>query len=78
MKKMKDIHSSNVFAVKDVIFHVFGMIQLPFISKKKNLKEISKWKSSFAVVECYRKLFELGSDGMSNINHIAHIAYLNF
>ena len=72
---MKDIRGFNVAAVKKAIFHVFRMNILPPINNQKNSKEISDWKVSLEVAECYNKLFQLGNDRISNVNHIARIAF---
>ena len=45
------------------------------INNQKNSKEISDWKASLEVAECYNKLFQLENDGISNINHIARIVF---
>lgn len=75
MRRMKDIRGINASAVKNAIFRVFGMNNLPPINRQKNSKEISDWKASNEVAQCYTKLFQIGPDGISNINHIARIAY---
>ena len=75
MRRMKDIRGFNVVAIKKVIFRVFGMNILPPINNQKNSKEISEWKASLEVAECYNKLFQLGNDGTTNINHIACITF---
>ena len=75
MRRMKDIRGFNVAAVKKAIFRVFGMNILPPINNQKNSKEISDWKASLEVAECYNKLFQLGNDGISNVNYIARITF---
>lgn len=74
MKKMKDIRGVHATAVRNAIFRVFGMRHLPPVSKKKNPKQISDWKASKEVGQCYDKLY----DDLSGTLYIENIVRTAF
>ena len=75
MKKMKDLRGINATTVRNAIFRVFGIKNLPPINRKKNAREISEWKASAEVADCYDKLYTIVSKDTTYINHIARTAY---
>ena len=72
---MKDIRGISATTVRNAIFRVFGIQNLPPVSKKKNPKRISQWKAATEVAQCYDKLYTIASNNTSYINHIARTAF---
>jgi len=72
---MKDLRGITATTVRNAIFRIFGMTNLPPINKKKNPKEISQWKTSAEVAACYEKLYTCVANNTFYINHIARTVF---
>ena len=67
---MKDLRGFNVAAVKNAVFREIGVQVLA--NKRKTPKDISDWKSSKQVKECYKKFY---NDDDNVIERIAKRAF---
>jgi hypothetical protein len=68
---MKDLRGISASAVRTAIFKEFG-IQIPNIRKKSRIVDISTWKKSKEVKECYNKLYD---DEENSIEDIVNQAF---
>ena len=68
---MKDLRGVSASAVRTAIFKEFG-IQIPNIRKKSKIINISNWKKSKEVKECYKKLYD---DEENSIEDIVNQAF---
>jgi hypothetical protein len=69
LRRMKDFRRATSAAVRSAITREFGL-QIPS-SKKKSITDISAWKKSTRVKECYRMLYDENESSVSNITKTA-------
>ncbi|HVI20851.1 MAG TPA: hypothetical protein VM660_02240 [Bacillus sp. (in: firmicutes)] len=70
---MKDLRGISAAAIRNAILKVFGL-QIPNSRKKSNIIDISDWKKSKRVKECYNRLYD---DDENVIEDIAKLAFPN-
>jgi hypothetical protein len=70
---MKDLRGISAAAIRNAILKVFGL-QIPNSRKKSNIIDISDWKKSKRVKECYNRLYD---DDENAIEDIAKLAFPN-
>src|SRR3954447_8230068 len=70
---MKDLRGISAAAIRNVILKVFGL-QIPNSQKKLNIIDISDWKKSKRVKECYNRLYD---DNENVIEDIVKLAFPN-
>lgn len=67
---MKDLRGTYAAAVRNAILKEFGL-QIPNSRKKKVIIDVSKWKKSRKVKECYNKLYDNDENAIENITKLA-------
>src|SRR4051794_38937648 len=70
---MKDLREISATAIRNAILKVFGL-QIPNSQKKSNIIDISDWKKSKRVKECYNRLYD---NDKNVIEDIAKLAFPN-
>src|SRR3954471_23222352 len=70
---MKDLRGISAATIRNAILKVFGL-QIPNSRKKSNIIDISDWKKSKRVKECYNRLYD---DDENVIEDIAKLAFPN-
>jgi hypothetical protein len=70
---MKDLRGISATAIRNAILKEFGL-QIPNSRKKSNVIDISEWKKSKKVTECYNRLYD---DDENAIEDIAKLAFPN-
>jgi hypothetical protein len=73
MKKMKDVRGTSAASVRNAISKEFKL-EIPASNKQKNLYQITEWKKSMNVKECYNKLY---ADDDNVIEDITRYAFPN-
>ena len=67
---MKDLRGTYAAAVRNAILKEFGL-QIPNSRKKNVIVDVSKWKKSGKVKECYDKLYDNDENVIENITKLA-------
>src|SRR3954463_13604717 len=70
---MKDLRGISATAIRNAILKVFGL-QISNSQKKLNIIDISDWKKSKRIKECYNRLYD---DKENAIEDIAKLAFPN-
>ncbi|CAB4417898.1 unnamed protein product [Rhizophagus irregularis] len=70
LRKMKDLRGTYAATVRNSIFKELGL-QIPNNRKKCNFINISEWKKSKRVKECYIKLYDDNENAIENIANLA-------
>ena len=71
---MKDVRGTHAAAVRNAIYKEFGLQVLKTSNRQKNLTDVTEWKKSKRVRECYNRLYD---DDDNAIENIAKYAFPN-
>jgi hypothetical protein len=57
LKKIRSLRNTLATKTRESLFATFGELRLPFINSNAGPQEITTWKNSSEVADCYKNLF---------------------